>query len=716
MVLKPLPEKMSEELISSMLNTGTLQHAFFKSIVERTGGNPFFVEEVVRSLIDEQALLPKEGRFQLTNKAATISIPNTIEALLMARIDRLEEQTRELVKEASVIGRSFFYRILTEVASKIERIDERLAYLQEIQLLQERLRMGEAEYVFNHALVQEVAYESIMSQKRKELHLAVARSIEKVFHERLHEFYGMLAYHYSRAESLENAEECLIKAGEEALKSSASNEALNYYQEALSIYRRLRGDRVDPEKVAMLEKNIGLALFNRGLYAEAVEHFDKALNYYWSELPKNTFSRALRFTSSFAAFLLALYFPSRWFKKLPTQHDTEAIDLFYKKAEALVVINPRRFFTESFLFYGTIVRFDLTRFKLGVGVFAGASVLFSFTGLSLRIGRRILEYAKPRLAPDDARQLIIHDLLETQHLFLDGRWNEIAEHDEDLVNGSLRIGETFYASQHYYWHGLSKIYQGQFDTARLIVTRLSEIAETYENDIYRLLEHLLRIHLLIECRRVEEAVGESDRGIELVRRNGWPLSTLNMHSLEAYTHLLAKEMERSRASLDKANRIRSEVTATPIQLSLLYRSQFEYYLRCMEEALKAGQRKEFSEYRRNAFKSGKMLSKTCRKAALYRTESYRLMGVYKWLVDDKKSAVRLWQKAISEGESLGAGPQLSRAHAEMAVRCCAANAGLSDTGASRAGESLQKARTMFCDLGLHQDLEELNSVVSGAER
>jgi class 3 adenylate cyclase/tetratricopeptide (TPR) repeat protein len=329
-VLDPLPERMSEALIGCMLNISKLQHAFVTSIVERTGGNPFFIEEVVRSLIDEQALLPKAGTFQLTDKAATISIPKTIDDLLMARIDRLHEQTRELVKEASVIGRSFFYRILAEVASKIEDLDARLNYLQEIQLLRERLRIGEVEYVFNHALVQEVAYESILPLKRKELHLRVARSIEKVFKERLHECYGMLAYHYSRAESLEKAEECLIKAGEESLKSSASNEALHYYQEALSIYRRLRGDRADPEKVAMLEKNIGLALFNRGHYAEAVDHFDKALNYYWGELPKNALSRACRFLASVTTFILALYFPSFWFKRFPTRMP-KSLNSFIKK-------------------------------------------------------------------------------------------------------------------------------------------------------------------------------------------------------------------------------------------------------------------------------------------------------------------------------------------------------------------------------------------------
>ena len=384
-----------------------------EQIVQRAGGNPFFIEEVVRSLINEGAVVLEKGEYRVTEKIKNIVIPQSIHALIMARIDRLDGGTRNLVRVASVIGRNFFYRVLNEVASYIEEVDRRLDYLKEIQLIRERKRMEEIEYLFKHALTQEAAYESILIQRRKEIHQKVAQSIEKIFNERLHEFYGMLAYHYSRAESLEKAEECLIKAGEEALKSSASNEALYYYQEALSIYRRLRGDSADPEKVAMLEKNIGLALFNRGHYAEAVEHFDKALNYYWGELPQNALSTALRFLSSFTTFILALYFPSLWFKRLPTQQDTEAVDLFYKKAEALVVINPKRFFIESFFFYGTIVHFDLTKFKFGIGIFAGASSLFSFTGLSLSIGRRILDYAKPRLAPDDAKQWIVYDLLDT---------------------------------------------------------------------------------------------------------------------------------------------------------------------------------------------------------------------------------------------------------------------------------------------------------------
>lgn len=710
--LEPLPKHLSGALIGNILNNTELQNSLVISIVERAGGNPFFIEEVVRSLIDDQVLVPKGGTFHLTDKTATIFIPNTIEALLMARIDRLEEQTRDLVKEASVIGRSFFYRILSEVASKIENIDARLTYLLEIQLLQERLRMGEIEYLFNHALAQEVAYESILSLKRKELHLSVARSIEKIFDERLHEFYGMLAYHYCKAESLQRAEECLIKAGDQALKSSASNEALHYYQEALSIYRRLQGDRIDPEKIAMLEKNIGVALFNRGLYTEAVDHFDKALNYYWGDLPKNALSRAIRFLFCFTRFILAVYFPSHWFKRLPTPQDTEAVDLFYKKSEALIVINPKRFFIESFFLYDTILRFDLTRFKLGIGIFAAASAMFSFTGLCLGIGRKILDYAKPKLAPDDAKQWIIYDLMDTQHHFLSGQWKEITAYNKDLVNKNLKIGEMFYASHHYYWHGLPIIYQGHFDAARSIVIKLSEIAEAYENDIFRLLKYLLNIHLLIECRHTREATAEVNRGIDLGQRNGWALSTLSMHSLKALIHLLMKETDEAGKSLEKANQIKSVVRAVPIQLSFFYRSQTEYYLRRLEDALNAGHRKESSEYRRKAFKSGKMLIKTCRKAAQYRTESYRLMGVYKWLTHDQNSAFKWWHKAISEGERLGARAQIARTYAEMGIRFCAVKDESSESNVIRAKENLRKAKTMFTGLGLHHDLDDLNSVIN----
>ncbi len=717
MQIQPLDGTHSETMIENLLERKGLPHALKASIIDRSSGNPFFIEEVVRSLIDEGAVEKKNGSFEVTEKIDEVVIPQTINDVLVARIDRLEEQTRDLVKTASVIGRSFFDRVIKDVADSIEDVDHRLAYLMDVQIIRARMRIDELEYLFKHALAQEAAYESILLQQRKELHLKVAESIERIFREGLREFYGTLAYHYLKAESLERAEEYLIKAGEEALRSAASNEALNYYRDALDIYRRLTGANADPEKVAMLEKNIALAFFNRGLYAEAVEHFDKALNFYWGELPKTSLASAYRFVSSFLAFLTALYLPALWFKKMPTPHDAEMVDLFYKKAQALVVINPKRFFMEFFYFYGTIVRFDLTKFKFGIGILAGASTLFSFIGLSLPIARKVLDYAKPKLDPNEPKQLIVYDLMDTQHLFLKGRWNEITDYGDELVKGNLRIGETFWAAQHCYWHGLPVTYQGRFDAARSMATELGELAEAYENDIYHLLKYLVNIHLFIERRCMKEAIAEVNRGIELVRRNDWPQNALTMHALEALIRLLRKEPEEAvKAALDQADQIRSEVRAAPMQVVLFYRSRFEYYLQHLEVALREGHKKEAREYRRDALNSGKKLIKTCRKAALYRTDSYRLMGVYKWLIHDQKGAFKWWNKAIREGEKLGARPQLARTYASMAVHALSAKDTPSEPAVSKAEEYRQTATTMFRELGLDSDLEDLNSVTYRIDR
>jgi len=476
--LEPLDSRISEALITNILRTGQIHHAFIRRIVDRAEGNPFFIEEIVRSLIDEGAIVVRDGTFKVTQKVSTIDIPNTINDTLMARIDRLDEKTRDLVKVASVIGRNFFYRLLQEVADTVEDIDDRLSYLKEIQLIRERKRMGELEYLFKHMLAQEVAYESILPLKQKELYLKVARSIERVFGDRLHEFYGMLAYHYSRTESLDKTEAYLIKAGEEAMKSSASSvAALHYFQEALALYLKKYDEIADPEKVMMIEKNIALAFYNRGQFVEAVEYFDKALNYYWKELPKNQVSAIYQFLLGFFHFLVSLYLPSLKFRKIPTQRDEEAIDLFYKKLKALPVIDPKRFFLESFLFYKVVTKFDLTKVDLGIGLFVNASTLFSFPGISFRLSRKILGLFKDKVDRSDVKSFTVYDFSETLHNYLEGNWKEIREYDDDLVTENLSIGDVYWAAQLSFWHAYPKLFQGYLNVPRLMVDKLNDLSE-----------------------------------------------------------------------------------------------------------------------------------------------------------------------------------------------------------------------------------------------
>jgi tetratricopeptide (TPR) repeat protein len=713
-VLEPLDEKMSEELITNMLNIRELHHTVVEQIIERAGGNPLFIEEVLRSFIDAGALVLKEGTYEVTEKIGSIAIPNTINDVLMARIDRLDEQTRHLVKMASVIGRNFFYRVLSEVASTVEDIDNRLSYLKEVQLIRERERMGELEYLFKHVLTQEAAYESMLPRKRKELHLKVAGAIEKVFGERLHEFYGMLAYHYSKAENLEKTEEFLIKAGEEALKSSASNEALHYYREALNLYQKKYGDAADPKKIAMLEKNIALALFNRGQYVESVEYFERALNYYWGKLPKHAIFTIFKFLSGFLHLLVSLYFPFLKFKKIPTRRDNDALDLFFKKLKVLGTIDPKRFFIESFHFYKRLSDFDLTKFESGIGMFVGASTLFSFTGIYFRLSRKVLDLVRDKVDKNDFKSFIWFDTWETLHNYLEGNWKLVKEYDDDLFNENLSIGEIWGASQHFHWHARPKIYQGYFDIPKYIINRLNDIFQVYGNDISLLLSQLLNTDLLMECRKLKDALIEIDKGIEFGQKIGQGLSLVHMFSCKVRIHILLGDIEEAEKALVCAEEIRREVdSAVPWQLSNYCKSQFEYYLYRLRESMKNSNKTESLQYRKKAVKSGEMLLKISRKVAQHRTESHRLMGVYFWLIKNQKKALKCWNSSIKEGERLGARLELSRTYFEVGKCLLEAESSYKMLNGIKPEKYLEKARVLFEEMDLRWDLAELDQVVRG---
>lgn len=711
--LEPLNEKIGETLIANMLNVSPGHHAIFGQIVRRASGNPFFIEEVVRSLIDEGAVVLRNGKFEVTEKIDTIAIPHTIHDVLMARIDRLEEKTRDLVKVASVIGRNFFYRILSEATSQIQDIDERLSYLKDTQLIRERQRMEELEYLFKHALAQEATYQSILPSTRKELHLKVADSIEKVFSEKLHEFYGMLAYHYSRAENLDKAENALIKAGEEALKSSASNEALNYYQEALALYLKKYGDSADPEKVAMLEKNIALALYNRGHYDEALEYFNKALKHYWGKLPQNTIAEIFKVVSAFLHLLITLYLPSLKFRKKPTQRDIDVIDLFYKKIKALTIIDPMRFFFEYLYLYRNVTKFNLKQFELGLEIFIGASALFSFTGISFGLSHKVLDSARRRESSNDTKMLIWNDLLNTVHHYLSGNWKAIQVYDDNLINKSLENGEIYDAVTYMYWHGFVCIYQGAFDTTESIVDKLNLIYEVYEHDISKYFKHELNTNLLIERRRLNEALNEVNFGIDFgATADNYHL--LELYACQAWIHILMGNIEFAEISLKQADQLKSQADApVPFQLSSYCRSRGEYQLDRLKQSIKDGHKKGSPEYRKLAAKSGKRLSKIARKVAQHRTEAYKLRGVYCWLIKEPGKALTWWNKALEEGKRLGARLELARVLFEVGKRLRESPGKHARLNGLEADAYLEQAGVMFEEMNLAWDLDRLSLLTRG---
>jgi class 3 adenylate cyclase/tetratricopeptide (TPR) repeat protein len=279
--LGPLDAAESARLVRNLLAIEESSGRLHDLVLRKAEGNPFFMEEVVRSLIGMQAVVREEatGRWRATAPPEEISLPDTIQGVIMARIDRLDEDLKQVLKLAAVVGRSFLYRVLKTIAEAEYELDRHLEGLQHVDLIRERRRIPELEYMFKHALVQEATYESILAERRRQLHRSVAECVESLFADRLEEFASLLAYHYVRAEDWEKAQAYLFKAGDQAARVAADAEALAHYERAAAAYARVFGDRWDPLQRAVFERKMGEALLRRGEHQRASEYLRRALSY-----------------------------------------------------------------------------------------------------------------------------------------------------------------------------------------------------------------------------------------------------------------------------------------------------------------------------------------------------------------------------------------------------------------------------------------------------
>ncbi len=236
--LQSLSVDASRTLVKQLLG-GDLPESLAAEILEKSEGNPFFLEEVLRSLIEGGKLVREGGKWIVVPLAGASRVPDTLQGVLLSRLDRLSEDLKQLVQKASVIGRVFLYRILEKVAAPNTALDHQLASLETSDLVHERCRLPEIEYIFKHALTQEVAYQTLLAPARKALHQEVGAALESIFRDRLEEFAGVLAYHYFSAESWEKALHYSIQSSNAASRVEAYPEVRGHCRRALECLRHL---------------------------------------------------------------------------------------------------------------------------------------------------------------------------------------------------------------------------------------------------------------------------------------------------------------------------------------------------------------------------------------------------------------------------------------------------------------------------------------------
>jgi class 3 adenylate cyclase/tetratricopeptide (TPR) repeat protein len=263
------------------------------ALIERTQGNPFFVEEVVRGLVESHALARDGGGWRLTRALDESAVPDSIEGVITARLDRLEDRSREVLQVAAVVGRRFPYPVLSGVVARREGLLDRLQQLSEAELILPEEVERDLAYLFRHALTRDVAYEAILYARRRELHRRVARRIEELHPDRLEEQLALLARHYLLAEEWQPAFDYHLRAGRQAQSRYANREAITLYERALQIAPRLGGgglglgigvETPNPHpptptpQVIELHERLGVVHALIGEYDTALERYQTALD------------------------------------------------------------------------------------------------------------------------------------------------------------------------------------------------------------------------------------------------------------------------------------------------------------------------------------------------------------------------------------------------------------------------------------------------------
>jgi class 3 adenylate cyclase/tetratricopeptide (TPR) repeat protein len=240
--LDPLGGQSADEMLHALLGGDASLHSLKGLITEKAQGNPFFMEEIVRSLV-EQGVLVRNGATRLTKPLTEIRIPHTVQGILASRIDALPASEKGLLQTLAVIGKDFPLNLVKHItAGPDDQLEPMLRGLQAGEFIYEQPASGEAAYTFKHALTLEVAYNSMLMERRRLLHERTGEAIEALFKDRIDDHLAELAHHYSRSANTRKAVEYLSRAGSHAAGRSAHSEAVTRLSSALEFLKRLPDD------------------------------------------------------------------------------------------------------------------------------------------------------------------------------------------------------------------------------------------------------------------------------------------------------------------------------------------------------------------------------------------------------------------------------------------------------------------------------------------
>jgi class 3 adenylate cyclase/tetratricopeptide (TPR) repeat protein len=697
--LSPLSQSDSLQMMHNLMEIDNLSSTMREKIVHKVDGNPFFLEEIMRSLIDTGAVVhdSSTGRWKTTEKLDLFTIPDTIQGVIMARVDRLDEEIKQVLRTAAVIGRSFLYRILNTIAEEVRQLDQDLDQLQTVELIRVKQKIPELEYIFKHALVQEATYGSILLQRRRELHSKVGQAIEALFPDRLEEFYSLLAYHYARAENWVKAQEYLFKAGDQAGKIAADAEALTHYQEAIETYTRVFGDKWDPIQRGSLERKMGEAFYRRGEHKKALEYLDRALGYLGKRLPNSRLGVRLGILREIAVQIGHRVFP-RLFVMRKEGPVNQAIEEQARIYEVMAWIHVH---TNSKLFLLVTIKFlnfsEQNSFHHGIVIGCTAlGLIADFLSLSWLAEFYMYKAASlaERIQGPGAVGVAYQNL--SVHGVYTGKLDKAVEY------GLLSV-EAYRKGSYWNLHGWGMtIYllifpylcKGDFINGLAYAQDLVRFGQQAD-DPQLLCWGLSALgHVHLRKGDLGQAIANLSEAIKLAeeipdyRWSGISGGFLGM------CYIRQGNLDQALSVLGETESIIVRHNLTGMVSACLRNNLANLYLLFAEKSVRSEKAKWMERARiacKKALKQGKA----------YRfglPETMRLKGAYEWLRGKPVTAKKWWQRSLSLAEELGMRPDLAMTYLEMGQRF-------------KDRAHLEKAEAIFANIGAEFDLAQTRKLL-----
>ena len=268
--LAPLGQSEADELLTFLLGSDASLTALKALILDRTEGTPFFMEEVVQTLAEEGALIGERGHYRLDITPTELHISPTVQGVLAARIDRLTAEQKALLQQVSIIGRQFSVSLIKQVVAQPEaELYRVLSSLQAKEFLYEQPAFPEVEYLFKHALTQEVTYGTVLQDQRKALHERTGHAMEALYKDSLDDHYSELSHHYRQSGNAQKAVEYLGLAGQQAARQSANADAITHLTTALALFKTLPDTAARIRQELTLHLSLGASLMATKGYAAA---------------------------------------------------------------------------------------------------------------------------------------------------------------------------------------------------------------------------------------------------------------------------------------------------------------------------------------------------------------------------------------------------------------------------------------------------------------